>query len=382
MPVKGQVPWPRDEHTGAKHDIYQRYLERWFPILLNGRNAYPSVTYAEGFSGPGIYSGGEYGSPVIAIQALTSRVPAAKGTARFVFIDDDQRCIDTLRGTLLTAFPERPRTRAAMPLLTAKGTCADHLESALDAMGAWGQPIFANLDSWGNAPVPYSLLQRIARNVSSEVIVTLFPQHFVRFVSDLGEAGDEVFGGDSTWRTVTNLPPQAKSRHILTCYRQALHTAGFPYLLDFELIPRHGQPLYLVFGTSHPQGVKKMKDSLWEVDRSQGVGFRDPRDEQAETLFDLDQPLLGPLTRLLIQKLRDDGPASVEALREFTLFETVYRPQHVIRALKPLAATGALAVEDNRPLQIASVVSLTPATAPLAADITATFRCRQPEKQP
>ena len=35
----------------------------------------------------------------------------------------------------------------------------------------------------------YKFLQRRAANLSSEVIVTLFPQHFVRFVSDLGEAG-------------------------------------------------------------------------------------------------------------------------------------------------------------------------------------------------
>jgi hypothetical protein len=52
MPVKGEVPWDIAEHTLAKHDIYRRYLERWFPILLNGANAYPSATYAEGSLDP------------------------------------------------------------------------------------------------------------------------------------------------------------------------------------------------------------------------------------------------------------------------------------------------------------------------------------------
>ena len=363
MSGKRAVPWPRDEHTGAKHDIYRRYLERWFPILLNGANAYPSVTYAEGFSGPGIYSGGEPGSPVIAMRALVSKVSATKGIARFVFVDDDQRCVDMLRPTLTAAFPQRPRSETAMPVGIVKGTCAEKLESTLDAMGAWGQPIFANLDSWGNAPVPYTLLQRLARNISSEVIVTLFPQHFVRFVSERGEAGDEVFGGDATWRTAANLEPNAKSRHVLTCYRNALHAAGFPYLLDFELVPRHGQPLYLIFGTGHRKGVQKMKDSLWEVDRTKGVGFRDPRDEQAETLFDVDEPLLGPLTRLLVQKLRENGRTRVAELREFALFETVYRPEHVIRALKPLAYQGTITVEGGGAIRISSFVWLTTADA-------------------
>lgn len=358
MPVDGPVPWPCAEHTGAKHDIYRRYLERWFPILLAGSNAYPSVTYAEGFAGPGIYSGGEPGSPVIAIRALVDKVPATKGIARFVFIDDDQRCVDMLRKTLQEAFPDRPRSEVAMPVTMGKGTCADDLEAALDRMDAWGQPIFANLDSWGNAPVPFRLLKRLAANVSTEVIVTLLPQHFVRFVSNLGEAGDDVFGGDPRWRDVVNLPPAAKSRHILTCYRQALQAAGFPYLLDFELVPRNGQPLYLVFGTRHHLGVQKMKDSLWEVDRVQGVGFRDPRDEQAETLFAMDEPLLGPLTRLLQQRLRDSEPVRVEDLRQFALFETVYRPEHVIKALKPLIDAGSVKIEDGGPLRRASFVSL------------------------
>ncbi|MEU5548159.1 three-Cys-motif partner protein TcmP [Micromonospora sp. NPDC047793] len=361
MPVSGEVPWPCAPHTGAKHDIYRRYLERWFPILLAGSNAYPSVTYAEGFSGPGVYSGGEDGSPVIAMRALIEKVPPNKGVARFAFVDDDQRCVSMLWDTLRAAFPDRPRPGEAMPVKIVEGTCATHLEATLDSMKAWGQPIFANLDSWGNAPVPYRLLRRLAANVSSEVIVTLFPQHFVRFVSNLGEAADEVFGGDPSWRMVADLAPAAKSRHILTCYRQSLHKAGFPYLLDFELIPQKGQPLYLVFGTRHRLGVQKMKDSLWEVDRTQGVGFRDPRDEQAETLFDFDEPQLGPLTRLLAHKLRESGPLRVQELRDFALFETVYRPEHVIEALKPLRDQGALNVDGGGPLRIASSVSLAPA---------------------
>jgi hypothetical protein len=206
------------------------------------------------------------------------------------------------------------------------------------------------------------LLRRLASNVSSEVIVTLLPQHFVRFVSGMGDAGDEVFGGDSRWRAVADMAPEAKSRHILTCYRQALKAAGFRFLLDFELIPRHGQSLYLVFGTCHRRGLEKMKDSLWEVDRAAGVGFRDPRDEQAETLFDMDDPLLGPLARLLEQKLRESGPARVEDLREFALFETVYRPEHVIASLRPLVSRGVLKVHGR--LQRSSMIELAPARMP------------------
>lgn len=358
MSVDGPVPWPCAEHTGVKHDIYRRYLERWFPILLQGPNRYSSVTYAEGFSGPGIYSGKEDGSPIVAIRALMAKVPPTTGVVRFAFLDNDERCVNMLWDSLRNAFPERPRSEGAMPVVVREGTCADHLEGVLDEMKAWGKPIFANLDSWGNAPVPFRLLQRLAANVSSEVMVTLSPQHFVRFVSNKGEAADDVFGGDPRWRTVTDLAPEAKSRHILTCYRQGLHAAGFPFLLDFELVPRHGQPLYLIFGTRHPFGVEKMKDSLWEVDRTQGVGFRDPRDEQAETLFVLDEPQLAPLTRLLHHFIRERGSAQIAELRQFALHETVYRPQHVLRALNPLVDQGLIELEGSGALRLASLRDL------------------------
>jgi three-Cys-motif partner protein len=358
MPVDGQVPWDCQEHTGAKHDIYRRYLERWFPILLAGPNAFPSVTYAEGFAGPGVYSGGEPGSPIIAMKALAENVSPSKGVARLVFVDDDSRCVDMLPKELCKAFPNRPRDLESMPLEIVEGTCSEHLEAVLDHVGAWGQPVFANLDSWGNAPLPFRLLRRIAANVSSEVIVTLFPQHFVRFVSDRGAIADDVFGGDSKWRAVSDVASAAKSRHILTCYRDALRVAGFKFLLDFELAPRNGQSLYLVFGTGHRRGLEKMKDSLWEVDPTGGVAFRDPRDEQAEALFVLDEPQLGPLTRLLEHKLMISGGMSVGDLGEFALFETVYRSKHVIAALRPLIDAGRVKVDPPGNVRTTSIVEL------------------------
>ena len=159
MPVDGPVPWARLEHTGAKHRIYELYLKRWFPILLS-RSGYPSATYAEGFAGPGVYTGGEPGSPIIAINALltTSELSTSTKQTRFVFIDDDPRCVDQLREELKKRVPDRPRSEDQMPVSIKRGTCAADLESTLTGLGAWGQPILAVLDSFGNAQSRTALL--------------------------------------------------------------------------------------------------------------------------------------------------------------------------------------------------------------------------------
>lgn len=358
MPVDGPVPWPRAEHTAAKHDIYNRYLHRWFPILLSD-NSWDTATYAEGFSGPGVYDQGEQGSPIIAVRAFTDEVANPTKTAQFLFIDDDQRCVDRLEKELKRVFPRRPRSWDQMPVWIRKGKCEDLLEQELDKIQAWDSPILAVLDSWGNAPVPYSFLQRIAANKGSEVIVTFQPQHFVRFVSDLGDHADDVFGGDPTWRQAGSLDSSKKRQFILTCYRTALKTAGFRFLLDFELVDRRGDTLYLVFGTNHRLGVEKMKDSLWEVDRAFGVGFRDPRDIQLEALFELEDPQLGSLTRLLHQRLKELGQERVATLRDWVLLDTVFRPQHVIKALKPLLDAGKIEIDGGgRQFKLASLVRL------------------------
>jgi three-Cys-motif partner protein len=375
MPTKGPVPWARPEHTGAKHRIYDLYLRCWFPILLS-KNGYKSATYAEGFAGPGVYSGGEPGSPVIAIKALmeTPELADSSRPTKFVFVDDDQRCVDRLRQELLERFPARPRTTDQMPVTLRKGTCAEALEDALDQVGAWQQPILAVLDSFGNAPVPHRLIKRLAGNPASEVIVTLGPQHFIRFVTELGESADEVFGGDPRWRQVAAMVDgQQKRRLLLTCYRSMLAKAGFRFLLDFEMVDRRGESLYLVFGTSHERGLQKMKEAVWQIDPAFGVKFRDPRDEQNETLFLVDQPQDAPLQRLLLQRLAGRGPTRVLDLRRYALFETVYREQHVIPALTALRQQGKIQAQPG-PIRIAGVVSLPASTSTPGKDPTAAAR--------
>lgn len=338
MPVSGEVPWDKAPHTDAKHRIYRAYLDKWYPILLSD-NGYPSVTYAEGFSGPGVYKDGSPGSPVIAIQSLLE-TPKLAGTAkltRFVFVDDDQRCVKLLGEELRSRFPDRPRPPSIMPVSIVEGTCDEAFEPALESVGAWNQPILGVFDSWGNAPVPYRLMRRLAQNPSSEVIVTFMPQHFIRFVSQLKDDIDGVFGHDAGWREVANIPDGSlKKAFLLGRYRSMLADAGFKFLLDFELVTKKGESLYLIFGTNHRRGLEKMKQSVWEVDKVQGVGFRDPKDELEQALFDLVDPQLDSLERMLLTRLGQVDQARVEDLRDWALFSTVYREQHVIPALVKL----------------------------------------------
>jgi three-Cys-motif partner protein len=103
-----QVPWARDPHTAAKHAIYRRYLDRWWPILIRGYSG--NATYAEGFAGPGVYDKGESGSPLIALEALLARKELRKlvRRARLLFVDADERCTGLLTRRLQAALGDLP----------------------------------------------------------------------------------------------------------------------------------------------------------------------------------------------------------------------------------------------------------------------------------
>lgn len=366
-----EIPWDADEHTKVKHDLYARYLSKWAPIMVHGWKG--DITYAEGFSGPGIYKDGAPGSPVIAIRSILDhadlRQQVARTRMRFVFIDQAQRCIDLLHEQVTQAVQPVPLNELAnhgLDLTIQKGDCNPDLLAALTTAGAWGRPMLVVLDSWGGA-VPVDLIARVAGNPGSEVIITMQPQYFSRFAgTDDVEHGDKVFGGRD-WREVADQKSEDKGRWLLERYRETVRAAGFDFVLDFELIDARGQALYLVHGTTHDKGLKKMKEAMWEVDAVRGAGYRDPRDPSQETLDIQFEPSTAPLRRLITKYLEtvSDRAATVTQLRRFALYETVYKESQVKPVVGEMIECGALVRVDrlDQPLGFRDTVTLPLASA-------------------
>ena len=77
----------------------------------------------------------------------------------------------------------------------------------LSETGAWGYPVLAVFDSWGNVGVPLSLIRQLARNPSSEVIVTFGPNWFNRREQMEPNHLDLVFGGRANWEPADRQSP-------------------------------------------------------------------------------------------------------------------------------------------------------------------------------
>ena len=109
MAVPESTVWDRDPHTEAKHRVLGRYFDAWYPIMLR---TFPRLTVLEGYAGPGIYSKGEDGSPVIALSTLAQRPELLDGgkAVRFVFVEEREDRLQKLKevvGKRVSSTPKR-----------------------------------------------------------------------------------------------------------------------------------------------------------------------------------------------------------------------------------------------------------------------------------
>lgn len=364
------VLWSLEPATAAKHRLYKRYLDAWWPIMLqpspyDGRLR-PRVTYLDAFAGPGRYEGGDEGSPVFALDRLlhhdaVERMHLSRDRVRLLFMEKNRSRYQYLQAELGRKFGplgELPVWAEAFPAEAGRDA-----ESLLEQTGAWGHPILAIFDSWGNVNVPLNLITRLAHNPASEVIVTLGPNWFNRRENLEPDRLDMVFGGRQYWEPANQEQrTDERWRVWLKTYRDALRRAGFKFQLHFKVVPKTGQPLYLVYGTTHDRGVEVMKDAMWDVDDNDGMGFADPRTRSAPLQGQEMLLWAGPehpeLLELARQRL-EAGPVSLADLGHWLLVETArWRAKDARPAVRDLLDMGAVSVDPPGRLTRESVIRL------------------------
>jgi three-Cys-motif partner protein len=336
--------WQRDPHTAAKHAVLENYYDAWFPIMLR-TSFVASLTVFEGYAGPGEYLGagtdrGPEGSPMVAMRSLLERpdLVALSKPVRFVFLEDRQDRVDHLNELIRSRLGPLP---AHVTAIAVKGRCETDAIGLLTSAGAWGSPIFANLDPF-DAYVPLDLVQALGRNGASEAFVTFMSERLIRFASvESLTQGDTMFG-TAAWRSVQSLPTADKERYLVESYRSTMATSGLDKLSGFQLLDERGKGFWLLHGTGHKKGVQKMKDAMWSVDPISGYRFRDPRPtlQQSFDFSDSWKPDLRPLKHAVSDFLEREGRVSIESVREFTLLETAYKESHASDVLKELIRDG------------------------------------------
>jgi three-Cys-motif partner protein len=343
--------WKIKGHTKAKHRILRRYLDAWFPIMA-GRGG--RIVYIDGFAGPGVYEGGEPGSPIIALQAFLEHPFRDRMTAEivYVFIEEDAKRVQRLREEVDKLRPSLP-DRVTIDIRP--GTYEDIFGATLDRLEQQEKrlaPTFAFIDPFGYAQASMKLSGRFLQFNRCEVLIYVPFRHLARFVvmPEQESALMTLFGTDE-WRAARELSYHDRLRMLHDLFQRQLQgECRLRYVRSFEIVsnsPNSGYHLF--FGTNHPLGLEKMKEAMWAADPIEGRRFADTTsaDPAQQTLFgsELDTSAL----RAALMARFGEATFSIEEATNFTLLETPYLPTHVkTRTLKPLEQSARLAVTSSK----------------------------------
>jgi three-Cys-motif partner protein len=327
--------WKLEPHTRAKHAILRRYLQAWTAILTQG--GFPQVAYIDGFAGPGRYSVGEEGSPIIALHAALDHRARISGTVIFLFVEADPERARVLQETINSlVVTEKFRTRVA-----AGQTFEEAFNEFAEFYRKRGKPLpptFAFIDPFGWSGVPFSVIKFILSQPSCEVFINFMYEEINRFLRHPDQiANFDSFFGTPEWRQGNALvSPKERNRFLHDLYMRQLHeTARARYVRSFEMRNDSGVvDYYLFYATNSLLGLKKMKEAMWKVDESGEFSFSDATDPDQIVLFSR-QPNYRDLQRRLLARF--GGSETTHAtVEEFVVTETAFRETHYKQILKAL----------------------------------------------
>jgi three-Cys-motif partner protein len=235
----------------------------------------------DGFAGPGTYSGGESGSPLILMRALCSNTNLHERWADvrydLHFVEKHPRRAAMLEAKL-REFEVAMRSRGPgwTDRVAWSVTCGRYEES-VPLPAAQPSALFLFLDPFGYSHAPMTLTQDLVQQPKSDTLIFL-PLSFVnRFAEREGqEPAMDRFFGTPAWRDVPDGPGRPAA--LLELFQQQLRTAGLEWVLPFRLRPEDRSNAYwIVGGSGHLSGFASIKEAYWTVDPVNGQGFAAPR---------------------------------------------------------------------------------------------------------
>ena len=327
MPAPSTTIWDLKPHSRAKHEILKRYMQAWVPIL--GQSSFSELVYIDGFAGPGRYSKGENGSPIIALNVALEQQAQIKPKMTFLFVELRKDRAEMLNKVLEDIeLPQRFSARVAGDTTFEKA-----VTSFVDSRTRNGRrlpPTFAFVDHFGWSGVPFELVRRILSYPSCEVLVTFMYEEINRFIGHPDqEKNFNSFFGTTAWHRIMSVSdPRERNRELHDLYMNQLRdSAGVKYVRSFEMRnDRDVTDYYLFYATNSLLGLKKMKAAMWKVDRSGEFRFSDASNPLQLVMFE-HEPQFDVLKSQIISRFQGQE-TTIGAIEEFVVSETAFRETH------------------------------------------------------
>lgn len=289
-PKKHPTVWKAKPHTIAKIAILEDYLKKWFPVM--GQTVRKPLVYIDGFAGPGRYTNHPTGSPIAALRAAQG----ARGSCGSRWIAQDTHCV-------FIEYEKDVFDHLVEHITPFEGQSGLHIhpyhdsfEDGLRAAGrgaplilADGVPRFAFIDPFGPTKAPFTRVRQLLASPLAEVMVNLDADGIGRIL----RAGDwakheslltSIFG-DQSWRDELTAKDDFRTlcQQALALYKKKLLSVPkVEFVWSFEMAKKTDSiDYYLVFASRHPEGMRKMKESMKRIGQGDDYRFCDAAAGQA-----------------------------------------------------------------------------------------------------
>jgi three-Cys-motif partner protein len=326
--------WDIPPHTHAKHRIVQEYLYRWLPIMSKHNKR---LVYFDGFSGPGRYSGGEDGSPLVALRALLDHRSRSQITAEivFLFVEADRERYDSLVAELAGLEAAYGGWPPNVKIHHRNASFVDEASSIINSLKSSGSrlaPTFALIDPFGFSGVPMQVIAELLGFPRCELLFNLIfdPINWHLNNEKVAHHMRDLFGCDD-FNDIEGMTGVDRRNAILDLYtRQLKDITGFQFVQTFEMInDRNRLGTVLVAGTRHPLGFAKIKEAMWAVDTTGSFTFSDLT---AGMIPLIDGPNYAHLENQILLRYRGRAVA-VEEIERFVIEETKFLKTHYKRGV-------------------------------------------------
>lgn len=343
-----ETVWDLEAHTAKKHEILRRHFQAWLPILANSNQR---LLYIDAFAGPGEYSKGEDGSPLVVLKAARDHVFKFESELVCLFIEDNRGRYEHLVQVLDRLEPTLPKNVKFRHLHGKFNEHIDEVFADVDEQRKRDAPTLAFLDPFGFSHTPFSAISRLMKYPKTEVLVNFMYEEINRFLSNPDFAGhfDAQFG-TSEWRNAIDIcDPVQRLAYIHDLYLRQLETVS-RYVRSFEMVNKSNTADYfLFFATKSLKGLEAMKYAMWKADPAGEFVFSDFTDSKKQIPLFAAEP-----DYLWLREIITDEFAhieiEIEALGDWVVENTPFLRTHLKKQiLASMEEEGAIKVVSAKP---------------------------------
>lgn len=344
MSTKIPTIWPMQPHTEAKHKILKSYFGAWLSIIAQ---RYASLKFIDGFCGPGEYSLGEPGSPIVVLDEAERALQNGGGRIRtdlkleMTFIDRDQARLAHLKSVLASRAKGDRRVVISEPLC---GEFEDKVQPLLRSVeaSAGNTPTLVFIDPFGVKGYTRQTIEKFLKIRSTEIfllldvdgiyrslfaweqnrknVLAIFGEEHEKEIRQIAEAG---LGADIA---------QDRLRKLFVRIFSQQHMAE--YCLQFRMYASDKKPLFdLVFLTNNDKGFVEMKNAMWKSSDRDEFIFLDSEHTEIEQLRLGISSVQDILWKLLLGKFRGKQVTG-QQITDFVEKRTIYLSRHKTTVLE------------------------------------------------